>query len=145
MRKPTLFLVVVALGACNPEPPPPDVVQFGETFGLAACDDATIGEHADSRCFTYRALAGVSMGGGTASRLGFSHPELFDVVGVMGTPFADTEFFFGMLETNHMSGFCSKEVLEQAIADGVDLDDPANPAIWCGTHDVFPLVDGTQA
>lgn len=135
-----LPLVVVALlpcAACE-DPPPPEVV-FGEAHGLPACDQATVDANPDKRCFTWRAVAGVSMGGGTASRLGFSEPSLYDVVGVMGTPFADTEFFFGMLERSHLSGFCSKEVLEAALAAGQSLDDPSNPALNCGIHDVWPL------
>lgn len=139
--------VVAPLGltACLNDPPKPaDRVSFGESEGLAACDDATLADHPDARCFTFRAVAGVSMGGGTAARLGFSHPELFDVVGDMGGPVTDVEFFTGMLETNHLAGFCSKEKLEQLIADGVDLDDPSNPEIWCGVHDAWPMVGPTQ-
>src|SRR5688572_7087509 len=96
-------LALPVVSACEP-PPGLDTVTFGESQGLAACDDATIGEHPDSRCFTWRAVAGVSMGGGTAARIGFSKPELFDVVADMGGPVTDTEFFFGMLETNHLGG-----------------------------------------
>jgi hypothetical protein len=145
------FLLPVLAGlplalACEPPVVDPAEVTFGESQGLAACDDATVAASPDARCFTYRAVAGVSMGGGTAARLGFSRPELFDVVADMGGPVSDTEFFFGMLESNHLAGFCSLAQLEQFVADGVDLDDPvANPEIWCGTHDKFPLVDGRQA
>lgn len=135
--------VLCAITACpdGPTPQPQAEVNFGETQGLLACDDATVAAHPDSRCFTWRAVAGVSMGGGTSGRIGFRHPELWDVVGVMGSPFADTEFLFRMLRENHMSGFCDLEHLEQLIADGVDLDDPTNPDVFCGVHDVFPLGD----
>lgn len=118
---------------------PPEAVAFGTTQGLLACDDATVAAHPDSRCFTWRAVAGVSMGGGTSGRIGFRHPELFDVVGVMGSPFADTEFLFRMLRENHMAGFCSLEQLEQAMLDGKTLDEVDDPAVFCGVHDVFPL------
>lgn len=130
--------------SCDPAPTPtPDAgpeVEFGERFGLAACDTETVEAHPDARCFTYRAVAGVSMGGGTASRLGFNYPELFDVVGVMGTPFADNEFFWGMLERNHLGGFCPLDQLEAVMADDpARLDDPNDPEVFCGVHDVFPV------
>lgn len=126
------------------KPLPVEDVKFGTTEGLAACDTATVEAHPGTRCFTSRAVAGVSMGGGTAGRVGFRHPELWDVVGIMGTPFADNEFFFRMLKENHMGGFCSLEHLEQLVADGVDLDDSSNPEVFCGIHDVFPLEGGDQ-
>lgn len=126
------------------KPVPTTPVVFGTTEGLPACDDANVAAHPEARCFTSRAVAGVSMGGGTAGRIGFRHPELWDVVGIMGTPFADNEFFFQMLKDNHMGGFCSLEVLEQAMRDGKDLDDASDPSIFCGVHDVFPLVNNEQ-
>jgi len=137
-------LAALSSSCPDPTPPPVDAVQFGSTQGLLACDDATIAAHPDSRCFTWRAVAGVSMGGGTSGRIGFRHPELWDVVGVMGSPFADTEFLFRMLRENHMAGFCSLEQLEAAMADGKTLDEVDDPAVFCGVHDVFPLQGDDQ-
>lgn len=136
--------LLACLLACDPPALTPDGVTFGDSQGLAACDEETLAAHPDSRCFTWRAVAGVSMGGGTAARLGFSRPELFDVVADMGGPVTDTEFFFGMLEQNHLAGFCSREALEQLVVDGVDLDDATNPDIWCGVHDSWPMVGPQQ-
>jgi len=136
---------VVALTGCPPpagQPPAPPV--FAETEGLKGCDDAVVAANPDSRCFTFRAVAGVSMGGGTSGRIGFRNPQLWDVVGVMGSPFADTEFLFRSLRENHMAGFCDLEDLEQLVAADVDLNDPTNPDVFCGVHDVFPLVGGDQ-
>lgn len=147
MRSLGLMVVACALAgaiACRNETSPSRGATFGESQGLAACDEATVAENPDARCFTFRAVAGVSMGGGTAARIGFSRPELFDVVADMGGPVTDVEFFTGMLETNHLSGFCPKEKLERLLAEGVDLDDPTNPDIWCGTWDSYPLRDGQQ-
>ena len=142
-----LCVALLAVAGCPPaqtvEPEPAPV--FGTTEGLLACDDATIAAHPDSRCFTWRAVAGVSMGGGTSGRVGFRHPELWDVVGLIGTPLADSEFLLRSLSENHFGGFCDLEHLEQLLADGVDLDDKDNPAVFCGVHDVFPLIDGKQA
>lgn len=145
MRRFLLLAAALAVLVACEEPPAAGPV-FSEVHGLAACDQAVVDANPDKRCFTWRAVAGVSMGGGTASRLGFSEPSLYDVVGVMGTPFADNEFFFGILQTNHLSGFCSREVLEAALSRGESLDDPSNPALDCGVHDVWPLPeDGQQA
>lgn len=145
-----VFVAVVVAPSCTGTPGEdagtPDEVEFGERFGVKVCDSATIAAHPDKRCQTFRGLAGVSMGGGTAARLGFSYPDMFDVVGVMGTPFADTEFFWGMIETNHMSGFCPLADLEEIVATlGPDaLDDPATPGVFCGVHDTFPMIDDDQ-
>ncbi len=133
-----LTAAVLGAAACV-NTPAPDDVKFGESEGVAACDEATIAAHPDARCFTYRAVAGVSMGGGTAARIGFAHPELYDIVADMGGPVTDVEFFVGMLESNHLTGFCPKDKLEQLVADGVDLDDASNPDIWCGVHDSWPM------
>jgi hypothetical protein len=141
-------LLPLSLAAC-PEPTapvPPAAPALGERFGLAACDDVSIATQPGDRCFTYRALAGVSMGGGTAARVGFHYSDLFDVVGVMGTPFADHEFLWGMLLSNHMSGFCPLEQLEAVLADDpARLDDPNDPEVFCGQHDTWPLTGDEQA
>jgi hypothetical protein len=116
---------VFTFAACVNDPPPdPATVKFGESQGLAACDDETVAANPDSRCFTWRAVAGVSMGGGTAARMGFAHPEIFDVVADMGGPTTDMEFFTGMIESNHMGGFCSKEKLDSSSS---------SPTAWTST------------
>ncbi len=143
---------VISLAGCpgtsstGPEPEAEPEVQFGETLGLSACDTATADAHPDMECKTFRTLAGVSMGGGTAARLGFTYPELFDVVGIMGTPFADNEFFWGVIKENFMGGFCPLDQLEDLIAnEGPEaINDRDNPLAFCGTHDVYPLEGGQQ-
>ncbi|MFZ9889362.1 MAG: hypothetical protein ACO3JL_17855, partial [Myxococcota bacterium] len=148
MRVLVLALVGATFSAACPAPlaPADTSPAFGERFGLAACSQDTIEGRDDERCFTYRAVAGVSMGGGTASRLGFNYPELFDVVGVMGTPFADHEVLWGMLLDNHLSGFCPLEQLEAVLLDDPSrLDDPADESVFCGVHDVWPLAGADQA
>jgi hypothetical protein len=141
-----LLPLVVVASACSPVGPPvvEQPIPLGEVNGIAACDTATIEQHPDKRCRTYRGLGGVSMGGGTASRLGFTHPDLYDVVGIMGTPLTDNEMFFGMLETNHLAGFCSLDALEQLVADGVDLDDDDDARVFCGQHDSWPMEGDAQ-
>ncbi len=146
MRLLVASIPLACLLAC--EPPKGltlDPVTFGQSQGLSACDDESVAAHPDSRCFTWRAVAGVSMGGGTAARLGFSRPELFDVVADMGGPATDTELFLGMLESNHLAGFCSLATLERLVSEGVDLNDASNPEVFCGVHDSWPMVGGQQA
>jgi len=112
---------------------------YQESQGLKACVDAQLEAgrplQPGERCFSYRAIGGVSMGGGSAARIGFHYPELFDTVGVMGTPFADFDYFFNMLKTNHLSGFCTYEQLMQVLqTDPAMLNDPAAMNVWCGTN-----------
>jgi hypothetical protein len=112
---------------------------FGESLGLAACSTESVEKEADSRCFTFRSVAGVSMGGGTAARLAFTYPELFDVAGIMGTPFADNYFLWAMIERNQLAGFCPLEELEALVAEDPDaINDPNNPRAFCGVHDITP-------
>jgi hypothetical protein len=139
------FVLPFGVG-CTPTPEEEPPVEFGEELGLPACDSETVSAHPDSRCFTYRGVAGVSMGGGTAARLGFSYPGLFDVVGMMGTPFADMEALWGMILGNQLTGFCSLDQLEAVMADDpARLNDPTDPEVWCGVHDVWPLADDGKA
>jgi hypothetical protein len=141
----SVFVSALVLTGCppvsDPPHPPPD---FGSVEGIAACDTENISAHPDARCFTFRGVAGVSMGGGTAGRIGFRHPELWDVVGIMGTPFADNEFFYRMLQENQMGGFCPLDQLEAAMAAGKTLDEVDDPEVFCGVHDVYPLAGDDQ-
>ncbi|MEW5849398.1 MAG: hypothetical protein AB2A00_11320 [Myxococcota bacterium] len=113
---------------------------YQTSVGLKACANATLEDgvplQEGQRCYTYRALGGVSMGGGSAARIAFHYPELFDAVGVMGTPFSDFDAFWNMISQNHMAGFCSREELEAILAANPNnpevLDDPNTPGVWCG-------------
>lgn len=104
-----------------------------ESQGLSACvngrfdGETALGE--GERCYTFRAVAGVSMGGGSAARIAAAYPELFDVVGVMGSPFADLAYFFHMVRHSHMSGFCDHD---QILAAVDDLDDAEDSRGYCG-------------
>jgi hypothetical protein len=126
-------------------------VSHQHSHGLKACLDAVLEQGKPlsdgQRCYTYRAIGGVSMGGGSAARLAFHYPELFDAVGVMGTPFSDFDYFWTMLNSNHLSGFCPREQLLQVLADNpanpAILDEPSAPGVWCGEHG--NLIEGALA
>lgn len=154
-----LGLCLTGLG-CHPEenartPAPEDAgvrwSGFQYSQGLTACVDATLEAGVPlppgARCHTFRAIAGVSMGGGAAARIGFHHAELFDVIGIMGTPFADHAFLWNMLADNHLGGFCERQrLLDELNAHPEDpgvLDDPASTRTWCGRYG--NLVEGEPA
>jgi len=79
----------------------PDVA----TFQIAV--KATAGKMV-TRHFTYRAVAGVSMGGLGSSVNFWLHPERYDAVGVMGAdPGPDLTYTLGMIHDFFFSGFCT--------------------------------------
>jgi hypothetical protein len=103
--------VMVVLAACPADPPEPEPVP--------------------TRHYTWRAITGVSMGGGAAAMLGFKKPELWDFIGIMGGPIVDMTGFQRMLQRNWLGGFCSLETLEALLADGHSLDDET---AYCGLY-----------
>lgn len=130
----------LSTAGCTPDgpekPTPEPEVQFGTYEGISLCDDATVKAHPDKRCHTWRAVSGVSMGGGTSARLGFDHADMFDIVGIMGTPFADNDFFWWSIANNYLSGFCELSELEALVAeDPTAINDPSNPRAFCGAYD----------
>ncbi|MFH1810787.1 MAG: DUF4215 domain-containing protein [Pseudomonadota bacterium] len=132
-----------ALWWCKGEPS--SCVHNVESLGLGACPAGTYDGQTDPtgyRCQTYRAISGVSMGGGSASRIAANHPELFDVVGVMGTPFSDFDFFTHMIRHSHMAGFCDRS---QILNNLDSVDDPENPDTFCGPVQLdYPAAPGTE-
>ena len=94
-----------------------------------------------TRHYTFRSLIGVSMGGGATATLGLSRPDMWDFIGIMGTPLSDLMEFQRMLQRTWMGGFCDLEFLEQYKADG---GDPKRVHAYCGLytdqtrHDVKP-------
>lgn len=93
--------------------------------GMAACGEAGEGK----RCVTHRGVAGISMGGGAAMRIALEHPELFDVVGSLGSPYLDYEYFFNSVSAASGGGFCP---MDQLLANLDKLDVKDDPATWCG-------------
>jgi hypothetical protein len=60
------------------------------------------------RHMTYRAIAGVSMGGFGSSVNFWLHPERYDAIGVMGAdPGPDMTYTLGMIHDFFFSGFCT--------------------------------------
>ena len=98
----------------------PDVA----TFQLAVKSDAG---RPVLRHYTFRAVAGVSMGGLGSSVNFWRHPERYDAIGVMGAdPGPDLTYSLGMIHDYFMAGFCS-------AADGAgklgQLCPPARPLL----------------
>ncbi len=97
-----LALVLVSCGPPPKTPPPPATVHT-----------------------TYRVLGGVSMGGIGTAALGLSHPDRFDGLASLGGPL-DAAFFVRMQDQFLLSGFCTKEKIEEILAqDPAKLNDPA--------------------
>lgn len=95
-----------------------------DRFGLLTCppeDDA-------ATCYTHRSILGVSMGAHGAGVLGFSRPELFDTVGLLGVPLVDWVYMLRNMQRSYLGGFCDRET----ILAGLDaVADPAT-APFCG-------------
>jgi hypothetical protein len=72
------------------------------------------------RRFTYRGIAGISMGAGGAATIGFKHPELFDLVGPMGGVM-DMGYLIANMYGYYLGGFCAREeILADTTPSAVD-------------------------
>ncbi|MBL8952221.1 MAG: hypothetical protein JNK82_15670 [Myxococcaceae bacterium] len=70
-------------------------------------------------------MTGVSMGATGAAALGFSNPEKFDAIAVLGGPL-DAAYFIRMIDKFGTGGFCTLAELEAIMATGPEkLNDPA--------------------
>jgi hypothetical protein len=95
------------------------------------CTDAPVGRPATpghtacaapGRHYTFRAIAGVSMGAAGSSRLVAEHPEKFDAAGFMGGPL-DAALLLRTIEQTFLGGFCPPDKLLAAAAlDAADGD-----------------------
>ena len=82
----------------------------------------------EERLYTYRAIAGISMGGGLA-HIALSNPDRYDFVGILGAPLVDLKAFARMIRRNWMQGFCSLEELENRMAEGLSSTLPMLSAV----------------
>ena len=131
-----LLAALALLAACAKSHAP---AALGEPCTTAAscaqglvCTDAPAGRPATpghpacaapSRHYTFRSIAGVSMGAVGSSRLVAAHPERFDAAGLLGGPL-DATLLLHTMETAHLGGFCPPERLEAALA--LDRKDGGN-------------------
>lgn len=69
------------------------------------------------RKWTYRIIAGLSMGGGMASIIGLRHHQKFDIIGTMGAP-NDLTYLFHYIEKSMLGGFCDLAKLEDMAKQG---------------------------
>ena len=94
---------------------------------------------APGRHYTFRSIAGISMGAVGSSRLVATHPDRFDAAALLGGPL-DATLLMHTLEKSLMGGFCPAGALEAAAAldaadggnrldrpDGVPGCTPQNP------------------
>lgn len=125
-----LLPLLLVLGCSSSEDGP----KFGEpvlTQGLLGCpNDSIDGEvHDGFHCVTYRAIGGISMGGGSAVRTAFDNPGLFDVAVTLGSPYIDMEYFLISVSEVSNGGFCERE---QLLANLDAIDEKNDPRTWCG-------------
>src|SRR5205814_1383396 len=120
------------------------------TTGLV-CTDAPVGRPptlghpacaAPGRHYTFKAIAGVSMGASGSSRLVAAHPEKFDAAGFLGGPL-DAALLLKTIETAFMGGFCPADKLEAAAAldaaDGKNRLDRPDGIPGCTQQTPAPL------
>ena len=105
-------------------------------FSLSACSDSgveteSVDMDTEERLYTYRAIAGISMGGGASAHIALSNPDQYDFVGILGAPLVDLKAFARMIRRNWMQGFCSLEELESRMAQGLSLD---TAEAFCGYY-----------
>lgn len=111
MRRLLAVIVLLPALACSEQPSPPPETPEPQT-----------------RRYTYRAIAGISMGAFGASLVGMHHPDRFDAIAALGGPF-DAAYFLRYMDRYHLGGFCTREELEKLMADNPGdpdvLNDPA--------------------
>ncbi len=133
MRRLGISLAVLASAACS-EDAMDGALILGppvSSHGLGACVGGGVdGEaHDGFECATYRAIGGVSMGGGAGMRIALENPELFDVAGSLGSPYIDLRYFLLSVGEISNGGFCPRE---QLLANLANIDVKDDPATWCG-------------
>src|SRR5438132_13740671 len=100
------MLRVLLLAACTHGKGGPGKVGESCAAGCAdglVCRDAKCS--APLRHYTFRAIAGVSMGAAGSSRLVAAHPEKFDAAGFLGGPL-DAPLLMRTIENDLLGGFC---------------------------------------
>ena len=94
----------------------------------AASEDADAGPvELETRHFTFRSMAGMSMGA-AASTIASHNPGMFDTVGALGG-YVDFRYLSKMVRHNFMGGFCP---MAQILENLDHINDPNHPGVFCG-------------
>ena len=92
-------------------------------------DDEGVEVEMETRHFTFRAIAGMSMGA-AALTVASHYPELFDSVGALGG-YVDYRYIGRLMKDMMGSGFCPKEqLLRPDLLEDINI--PDNPLVFCG-------------
>ncbi len=91
---------------------------------------------------TFKAIAGVSMGGIGASLVGSRNPERFDAIASLGGPL-ETVYMLRSLEQFQMGGFCTLAELEAILAANPGNPDVLNDPAMLPCMGPTPAVTGT--
>src|SRR5207253_6543064 len=137
------ILALLLLAACPHGKNEPG--KLGESCA-AGCADGLVCR--DAKCsaplrhYSFRAIAGVSMGAAGSSRLVAAHPEKFDAAGFLGGPL-DAPLLMRTIERSFMGGFCPADKLEAAAAldakDGHNRLDRPDGVPGCTQQNPPPL------
>jgi len=94
-------------------------------------DDEGVEVEMETRHFTFKAIAGMSMGA-AALTVASHYPELFDSVGALGG-YVDYRYIGRLMKDMMGSGFCP---MEQLLRPDVleDINNPDNPLVFCGNN-----------
>jgi hypothetical protein len=88
------------------------------------------------RTYTYRAIAGISMGGFAAAAIGSSHPEKFDLIGLLGPdPGPSVVYSMESFQQYLFGGFCPAS--DARFGTGVMCDDLQRPGMTA-QHELTP-------
>ncbi|NOZ88086.1 MAG: hypothetical protein GXP49_17890 [Deltaproteobacteria bacterium] len=121
---------------------PADAVDYNEDTSTIKFTATTMGtfepalsnKATGKRHYTYRAIAGFSMGGASAIALGTLRPDLFDVIAPQGTA-VDIFHFLNYLKYAALGGFCKPG--EKPTADGSMCPNNPLPCFVSGPKEYF--------
>src|SRR4026207_655737 len=114
-------LVLIGCGAEVPTEDGRTLRTETDQFGIITCSAET-----ETRtCHPTRAIPGVSRGAGGAGEIGFTHPELFDTIGLIGSPLVDWIYFLRNVKRSYLGGFCDRETI---VANLSQVSDPGGSA-----------------
>ncbi len=138
---PILLILLILTAGCGSAVDTPDAERTLRTetdeWGLITCSPQT----ASTTCHANRAILGVSMGAGGAGTMAFMRPDLFDSVGLIGSPLVDWIYFLRNVKRSYLGGFCDRETI---LAHLDEVNDPEGGA-FCGpvAGEVKLTPDGT--
>jgi len=104
------------------------------TTSLGTFEPAVLSEGAEPRLYSFRGIAGFSMGGASAIALGMNYPDEFDIIAPQGTA-VDIFHFLNYLKYSALGGFCAPG--EEPTQDGSMCPVDPLPCHVAGPQELF--------